>query len=199
MGMPLDDEEQEPGLANGLFELSGLLSRHGLGGTLRQQVPLSKPTPDGYATVSQYPGEGLNAFGHVGISVNGGPTYGFEPTPGIGMLPLVGHEPPEWLKALTQTGNPVPGEVDMVPRGTKAKDQIRISITPNQAGMLRQYLLNNAGPSIYNILARNCSTFVGDALRNAGLQTPSYPLSAAPDSLLRGLHQLYDNPAIQQP
>ncbi|HSC47381.1 MAG TPA: hypothetical protein VLG68_04790 [Gammaproteobacteria bacterium] len=199
MATPLDDEEQEPGLASGLFARSGLFGQRGLGAALSQPALPAKPAPDGYATVSLYPGEGLNRFGHVGISVNGDPTYGFEPTPGIGMLPIVNRELPEWLKAATQAGNLLPGEVDMISPETKAADQVRIPITAEEAAALRKYLLNNTGPNIYNLLGRNCSTFVGDALREAGLNGPSYPFNARPSSLLQGLHKLYDNQGASQP
>lgn len=181
--MPLDDEEQEPGLASGLFALGGFLGRHGLGATLSQQSPPAKPAQGGYVTISHYAGEKLNPAGHAGISVNGGPSYGLDPAWDI----------------LGPSILPNPGIVEPVKPERKVLDQIKVPATAEQTETIRKYLLANAGPGIYNLEGRNCATFVSDALRGAGLKTPSYPFDVLPGGLLRALHQLYDEPAPVEP
>jgi len=183
MSTPLDDEEQEPGLANGLFARGGLLNRHGLGAALNPPALPAKPTPSGYVTISHYARKGLNLAGHVGISVNGGPSYGLDPA-----WDILG---PSLL--------PNPGIVEPIEPGRKVLDQIKVPATAEQAETIRKYLLDNTDPRIYNMEGKNCATFVSDALRSAGLQAPPYPFDILPSSLLHGLHQMYDGQAPAEP
>ncbi|HET7174472.1 MAG TPA: hypothetical protein VFK21_00540 [Gammaproteobacteria bacterium] len=161
-------------------------------------APDQKP-PDSasgdHLTAAYFDGEDGNPFGHIGISVNSGPFYGFDPAPGFGALPLVGHEPgtlANKFNAINMIGSAVPGEVDMVSADRKPVDQVNIPVTSEQANQARQFMLNQSGPGIYNLPFKDCVTFGARALNAAGLQTPHSLSALFPADFVKGLHNIYD-------
>lgn len=155
----------------------------------------SNSTSGNYVTAAYFNGEDGNPFGHIGISVNSGPFYGFDPTPGFGALPMVGHEPgtlSNKLNVINMIGSAVPGEVDMVSTGRRPVDQVNIPVTSEQANQARQFMLNQSGPGVYNLPFKDCVTFGSGALNAAGLQTPHSLAALLPANFVKGLHTIYD-------
>lgn len=190
MGIPSNDDVSQTGLAQQLLGVNPDAGIGGLGRLLLQGADLPAvgtiaPQPstaavqDGdnkaYVTVNRYDGEQHNPFGHIALSVNGGPSFGLGPDQGMGLLSAV---------------LPVPGIVEPVEAGREPIDQQRIPVTADQAEQVRQYLLKHAGPTAYNLEARNCATFAGDALRSAGIKTPPQHEALTPSALMAGLHQI---------
>jgi hypothetical protein len=131
-----DEQDNQGGLAADLLgKLGGLTAgTPGLGAALMQPVtgapiaPVTAATTPavsggGYATVSYYGGKDWNPAGHIGVSINGGPSYGLDPAPGMDLL------------ALTST---VPGMVEPVDGSRKPLDQERIPASPTQLQQLQQ-------------------------------------------------------------
>lgn len=215
-----DDQDYFAGLGQTLAGKAGLVSAPpaGLGAALVQGSP-AMPTapsvqnpsaaahpqgggnspPQGYISIAYYKGLGGNPVGHMGVSVGGGPYYGREPSPGLGLLPMIGHEPPEALQTLTQLGIPVPGEVDMIPASRVPADVVKIPASADQLEQARQYMLKQTGPNFYNlpvhmtdVPTNDCVTYAAGALNSTGLRVPQGPLTALPQKFIEALHKLYD-------
>jgi len=155
-----------------------------------------------YATVTDYTSGGSAPSldsGHLGLSVNGGPAYGLEPSPGLGILPMTGHEPPHPLQLLTQLLNVVPGEMDLIPADRPIGDQVTLPLTHDQAQLMRQYQLGHAGPTLYSLPFHDCVTSVSDALESANVNTPSTLTNLTPAQFVRALHAMYDKPVPAPP
>ncbi len=185
MAQPYDEDDADQlGLAHALLGQTPRADFRGIGDALLSAAPSSGSVPleakvqHGYITVNKYAGEGGNKFGHVGVSINGGPVFGLDPA----------NTPLGILSALV----PVPGVVDPVAPGRSITDQVQVPATAEQMEKARQYLLKNAGPTPYDLEGRNCATFAGGLLGSAGLKGPGYPGDVSPDRLLDALHRLYD-------
>lgn len=173
--------------------------------SLTSKLPLAanaKPPREDYATVGYYPGPESNSIlshlfnpGHLGLSINGGPAYGLEPTPGIGVLPMIGHEPPHQLQTFSQLFDVVPGEVDMIPANRAVGDQVKFLVTHDQSQAMQQYLRSLAGPTLYNLPFKDCVTTVAGAMKSAHLNTPSTLTGFTPAQFVQALHAMYDKPA----
>jgi RHS repeat-associated protein len=95
---------------------------------------------------------------HVGIAVNDNPSVGFYPATGFYAL-------------LSPFGISVPGAVKQ-DTGTPAKI-VRIKTTPEQDRIIQGAINVRANnPGRYNMYGRNCSLFVYDVLRVAGVLVP---------------------------
>lgn len=202
-----DEQDYFGGLGQTLLGKPGAfpLSNTGLGATLAQAVSASpaalqdKPAaaPGGYISAAYFKGEDGNPAGHVGVSINGEPYFGRDPAPGIGLIPMIGHEPPGFLQVLSQLIAPALSEVDMIPASRVPADQVRIPASAAQMEQVRQYMLNKAGPGIYDLPVNNCVTFGTGALNAAGLKVPHTPMAVFPAGFVSGLHRLYDAPVPQ--
>lgn len=183
MDTAFDDSESQPGMAQGMFgPWRKSLTGPGLGSTL-QKTPGQNASPapaDGYITVTQYQGENHNGAGHVGVSINGGPSYGLGPWQ-------------DWMGPLSAI-MPVPGVIDPVKPDRTIVDQVKIPATAEQLERARQHMLKNAGPTVYDLEGRNCATFADGTLKAGGLRAPTYPGDVLPSDLLKALHKLYDKP-----
>ena len=138
--------------------------------------PLSHIDPTGLdATVTFFQGQGGNPFGHVGISVNGGPTVGFHPSPNSSAVNTI-------------LGAPIAGMWKQ-DSGTII-GSVTVPLSSGQDQVLSDYLAN-AGltPGSYQLGSKNCATSVGGALRSVGLNPPSFP--PTPGALLNYLRRLY--------
>ncbi len=138
--------------------------------------PISRVDPTGLdATVTFFQGQGGNPFGHVGISVNGGPTVGFHPSPNSSAVN-------------TLLGGPVAGMWKQ-DSGTVIAS-VTIPLSSSQDQVLSDYLANAAlTPGSYQLGSKNCATSVGGALRSVGLNPPGFP--ATPGALLNYLQGLH--------
>ena len=136
--------------------------------------PLLFTDPSGLdVTVTLYAGQNGNVFNHIGIGVNTTRT--------------VGHTTDSPLAAL---GFTVPGYI--ATDHTPVLDTITIPSSPQQDFMM-QFAISNAlaSPRPYNVLNKNCATFVEDVLSLGGLQVPN---TRFPNELMRYLKQAYGRP-----
>ena len=124
-------------------------------------------------TVTLFAGQNGNVFNHIGIGVNTTRT--------------VGHTTDSPLAAL---GFTVPGYI--ATDHTPVLDTITIPTSPQQDFMM-QFAISNAlgSPRPYNVLNKNCATFVEDVLSLGGLQLPN---TRFPNELMRYLKQAYGCP-----
>ncbi|MDE2462842.1 MAG: RHS repeat-associated core domain-containing protein [Alphaproteobacteria bacterium] len=123
-------------------------------------------------TVNYYSGQDGNPFGHVGICINGGQCFGFDPGQG------------GW-GFLTPFGIPVPGEVDPIEGNRPIISSETIPTTPEQDQEILGYIHNRqSSPGAYDLYFRNCAQFARSALAAGGISTP---WSVLPSSLLSGL------------
>ncbi|MBK6865534.1 MAG: RHS domain-containing protein [Ideonella sp.] len=138
--------------------------------------PVSRVDPTGLdATITFFQGQGGNPFGHVGISVNGGATVGFHPSPSSSALN-------------TLLGAPVAG---MWKQDSGAViGSVTIPLSSSQDQVLADYLANAAlTPGSYQLGSKNCATSANGALGSVGLNPPGFP--PTPGALLNYLRGLY--------
>jgi len=117
--------------------------------------PIQLIDPQGLdVTVAYYP----SLATHVGIAVNDNPSVGFYPAAGFYAL-------------LSPLGVSVPGVVKQ-DTGTPAKI-VKIKTTPEQDRIIQGAInVRTDNPGRYNMYGRNCSLFVYDVLRAAGVSAP---------------------------
>src|SRR5262249_16776242 len=117
--------------------------------------PIQLVDPQGIdVTVAYYP----SLATHVGIAVNDNRSVGFYPATGFSAL-------------LSPFGISVPGAVKQ-DRGNPAKI-VKIKTTPEQDRIIQGAINERASnPGSYNMYGRNCSLFVYDVLRAAGVSAP---------------------------
>ncbi|TAK99692.1 MAG: hypothetical protein EPO08_15660 [Rhodospirillaceae bacterium] len=119
-------------------------------------IPPGQQVADVY--VSDFPYM-AHLAGHMGIGVNTAKTQGFYPAQSDGGKELM--------------GNNVPGTVKKDDL-TRTQWTTRIPTTPAQDQAVQDYInRRTANPGDYNLYDRNCSEFVGDALKAGGIPTPS--------------------------
>jgi RHS repeat-associated protein len=147
--------------------------------------PLLFVDPDGLdVTVTGYPGVGGNPFGHVGISVDGSPTVGFNPAPGWDPVAVVGPITPE-LGIVPGAVLPVDPGRPLDPGCSWGTCTVTIHTTPQQDQLMLDYIRNRTlHPGIYQVYGRNCATFVYAVLRAAGVKAKHTPF---PRDLLNSL------------
>lgn len=191
MSTPLDDEFDNDMLQEGLGRtLGGAPAVRKVPPGLAQALsPASGDDAASYATVYYYSGDGHNPAGHMGMSIDGGPAFGFVPA----------FDATGWIPASQ------PGLVDMVDPKRKVLGELRIPMSATQAQDISKYMVANAGPNTYNVAgfgtplspAHNCATFVSDGLAAAGLQVPKGPDTVVPALLLRELKKIYGKTSPQ--
>ena len=132
--------------------------------------------PQECVDVYSFPGEGLNLFGHIGFSKDGGPIYGKGPQSGYDAQSLV---------------ETVPGHIEQVSPGRKPTDHVQICAAPARIESAYQYWLDPNHSRDYSAMGNNCSTLIPAGLRRSGLPAPAGSV-VFPVDLMGALHALYD-------
>ena len=170
-----DNDALQEGLGHTLLgRPMASLEPAGLGSDLTS--PEAGAPPLSYVDIYAYKGKGINKFGHLGISMNGGRTYGLEPIPGE--------------EAASIAGN-LRGYVQPIPRERPPVGHVRIPVTASAASTVKQYILSNPGIHGYSLAGPNCVSFVQGALDEAGVQNPVNAFLMTPAGLLERLAQRY--------
>jgi RHS repeat-associated protein len=140
-----------------------------LGGTNAYRYVFNNPVrltdPWGLnVTVTLYKGQGGNLAGHMGISVDGGPSYGLTAYPST------------WEKIGIIRGKDTQGIVEMV-WNNEVEQAIMIRTSPDQDEAMRQVLYESDPVQRYNLYYRNCAQFVQEVLEAGGVKVPNtrYP------------------------
>jgi hypothetical protein len=124
--------------------------------------------------ISHFP-EAASGFGHVGIGVNSRATEGFYPARNGG-LSASGYCPPGVVKS-----------DDM----RAADGVVVVPTSPDQDSAVQSYIdSRKTNPGDYCLYSRNCTNFVGDAMRAGGVNVPT---DVTPDKIDdESPHRFYD-------
>jgi RHS repeat-associated protein len=110
---------------------------------------------------------------HIGVGVNGGPSYGYYGT---------GQSIAGYLAGFSYRGAVLPDSK----RKAGATDAVVISATVDQANSAQQTINNlRRNPGEYNLYTNNCAISAENTLRDAGV--PNIPSAMFPSNLLGGL------------
>jgi len=146
--------------------------------TYAANQPLSLTDPFGLdLIVALYYGANGNPFGHIGVAVYNSQllTAGFNPLPA------------RHIDYASVIGIPVPGfaGADI----NDLRELIRIPTTRSEDRLAQQIISERiANPGFYHLVLRNCTMFVADVLRRAGIQVPN---RVFPETLMRHLRVAY--------
>src|SRR5207237_1731776 len=104
------------------------------------------------AAVYYYQGVGGNPFGHIGISLNNGPVYGFDARNNTWAIMSM-------LSLIPGTGVVVPASVMPVDNASRIPgDHVHIPTTPQQDAEIRAFIDNiRQHPGGYSLSGRNCT------------------------------------------
>jgi RHS repeat-associated protein len=136
-------------------------------------------------TVSFYKGNGVNLFGHSGISVDGDKPVGLEPKNNL-LTKIIGT-----LEGIF-TGVPyghTGGQVDQIASGRMPAKTATMKITSEQAAKIREFIKAQSSQNQgYAVAAHNCAQFSEAALKAGGVG--NVPNSVSPrelvDQLIKG-------------